>query len=150
METHLVEADGRHSPHVQLFLKLLGDRQLFFAETVVSEQHAHLHGDLDQVFDDFLSFAFVARVLFGDAVQFVQDLTGGVVDEHLHRALGGHGTEDLLLGLHGHVLGTELHDWLKGQREGKGISTLIEGPNNRAIEYFCYSDKHFVGQRLNM
>lgn len=106
-EVHLIEADRCHGPLVQLLLKIRGHSQLLRAKTVVPEQHADLDGDLDQVFDHLLGFTFITRVLFGDAVQFVQDLAGGVVDEHLDRALAGHGAEDLLLHLHGHVLGAE-------------------------------------------
>lgn len=103
-KVHLIEADSRHGPQVQLLLKILGHNEFFCVKTVVPEQQANLHGDLDQVFDHLLGLCFVTRVLFGDAVQFIQDLAGGVIDEHLDRAFGGHGAEDLLLRLQGHVL----------------------------------------------
>lgn len=97
MATYLVEADGRHGPLVQLLLKLLGRSQLFCAKTVVPEQHPDLHSNLDQVFDHLLGLCFVFGVLFGDVVQFVQDLARRFINEHLDRCFGGHGAEDFLL-----------------------------------------------------
>lgn len=89
-KVHLIKADCRHGPHVEFLLEVLGHLQLFCAETIVLKQHADLDRDLDQVFDDFLSLGFISRMLFGDAVQFIQNLTGGLVNEELHRAFGGH------------------------------------------------------------
>lgn len=118
---NLMEADNRHGPLVQLLLKVLGHPQLLCAEAVVSEQHTDLHSYLDQVFDHFLGHRSIARVLFGDAVEFVQDFAGGVVDEHLDGGFGGHAAEDLLLCLHGHVLGTEgLHGYLEDIKKLEG------------------------------
>lgn len=109
---YLVEADGRHGPVVQLLLELLRHLQLLHAEAVVPEQHADLHRDLDQVLDDFLGLRLVAGVALGDVVELVQDLAGGVVDEHLDGRPGGHAAEDLLLRPHGQVLGAEaFHGW---------------------------------------
>lgn len=118
---YLIEANGRHSPHVQLLLEVLGEAQLLGAEAVVSEEHADLHRDLDQVFYHLLGLGAVARVLLGDAVKIVQDLAAGVVDEHLDHRLVGHVAEDLLLGLHGHVLGAEgLHGYLRSEQGERG------------------------------
>lgn len=120
METYLVKADSRHGPLVQLLLKIGGHSQLLGAKTVVPKQQANLDGNLDQVFDHLLGLRFITRVLFGDAVQFVQDLAGGVVNEHLDRAFGGHGAQDLLLCPQGHVLGAEgVHGCLNCQRDLK-------------------------------
>lgn len=104
METYLVEADSCHGPLVQFLLEIRGHSQFFCAKAVVPEQHADLHSNLDQILDHLLGLRFITQVLFGDAVQFIQDLAAGVVNEHLDRAFGGHRAEDLLLRLHGHVL----------------------------------------------
>lgn len=98
-EVHLIEADCRHGPRMQLLLKLMSHQQLFGVETVISEQHPDLDGDFQQVFDDLLGLRFVPGVHFGDAVQFIQDLTCGVVNKHLHRGFACHGAEDLFLDL---------------------------------------------------
>lgn len=104
---HLLEADGRHGSVMQLLPEVLRQTQLIRTELVMSEQNSHLHGDLDHVLHHLLGLTAVPRVLFGDAVQLVQNLAAVVVDEHLSHGLAGHVTEDLLLGLHGHVLGAE-------------------------------------------
>lgn len=92
---------------MQLLPEVLRQTQLIRAELLVSEQNSHLHGDLDHVLHHLLGLAAVPRVLFGDAVQLVQNLAAVVVDEHVSHGLAGHVTKDLLLGLHGHVLGAE-------------------------------------------
>lgn len=103
---------------MEFLLKLLGHSHFFCTETVVSEKHSDFYSNLDQVLDDFLSLCFISGVLFGDTVQFIQNLAAGVVNEHLHRAFGGHRAEDLLLRLHGHVLGAEgIHDCLNWQEK---------------------------------
>lgn len=104
MAAYLVETDCCHGTLVQLLLKFLGHFQLLHAKTVVSEQHADLHSDLNQILDHLLGLRLVARVLFGDVVEFVQDLACRVVDEHLDRGFGGHAAEDFLLRPHGEVL----------------------------------------------
>lgn len=110
--SYLVEADGRHGPLVQLLLELLRHLQLLHAEPVVPEQQADLHRNLDQVLDDLLGLGLAGRVVLGDVVEFVQDLAGRVVDEHLDGRPGGHAAEDLLLCPHGQVLGAEaFHGW---------------------------------------
>lgn len=105
--SYLVEADGCHGPLVQLLLELLRHLQLLHAEAVVPEQQADLHRYLDEVLDDLLGLRLVGRIVLGDVVEFVQDLAGGVVDEHLDGRSGGHAAEDLLLRPHGQVLGAE-------------------------------------------
>lgn len=75
--------------------------QLFTVELVVSVEHAQFHHHLDQVLDDLLGLLSVAGVLFGDAVQFVQHLAAGVVDEEAGHALRGHLAHQLLLCLQG-------------------------------------------------
>ena len=125
--THLVEADGGHGPLVELLLEVRGQDQLLGAEAVVPEQEADLHGDLDQVLDDLLGLGLVARVLFGDVVQLVQDLAGRVVDEHLDRGFVGHLAEDLLLGRQGQRPGFEVvHGCLSGEkRKVRGVCVCV-------------------------
>ena len=101
---NLVEADGRHGPLAEFPLELLRQLHLLLVEAGVPEQHADLDGDLHQVLGDLLGLGAVPSVLLGDAVQLVQNLAGGVVNEHLDRGLGGHAAQNLLLGLQGHLL----------------------------------------------
>lgn len=104
---YLLEADGCHGSMVKLFPEVLSQTHFFWTELLVSEQNSHLHGYFDHVLHHLLSFVAVSRVLFGHAVQFVQNLAAVVIYEHMNHRLTGHVTEDLLLGLHGHVLRAE-------------------------------------------
>lgn len=87
--------------------EVLHQQQLLAAELIVPVEHAQLHHDLDQVLDDLLGLLAVPGVLFGDAVQLVQHLAAGVVDEQVGHALGGHLAHHLLLRLQGQALGAE-------------------------------------------
>lgn len=100
-ELDLVETDRRHGQSVDFLPEVLHQDQLLAVELVVSVEHSQLHHHLDQVLDDLLGLFAVARVLLGDAVQVVQHLAAGVVDEEVGHALGGHLAHQLLLRLQG-------------------------------------------------
>jgi len=105
--SYLLEADGRHGSVMEFFPEVLRHTQLIRTELVMSEQNPHLHRDLDHVLHHLLGLIAVPCVLFGDAVKLVQNLAAVVIYEHMSHRLTGHVTEDLLLGLHGHVLRAE-------------------------------------------
>lgn len=80
-ELDLVEADRRHGQSVNFLPEVLHQDQLLAVELVVSVEHSQLYHHLDQVLDDLLGLFSIAGVLLGDAVQLVQHLTAGVIDE---------------------------------------------------------------------
>lgn len=123
-----MEAYSRHSPSVKLLLKLLRQSKLLRTELVVAKEHSDLHRHLDEVLHHLLGLRTVAGVFLRHPVELIQDLAASVVNEHIHHRLAGHVAEDFLLGLHGHVFGTEgLHrGFWKTVRKQMLISNIIK------------------------
>lgn len=106
-ELNLVEADRSHGQSVYLFPEVFYQDQFLIIKLVVPVEHPEFHDHLDQVFNDFLCLLAVPRVLFGHAVELVQDFAAGVVNEQVGHTLGGHFAHQLLLSLQRQTLGAE-------------------------------------------
>lgn len=106
-ELDLMEAHRSHGQSVHLFPKVLHQDQLFIVKLVVPVEHPELHHHLDEIFDDFLRLLAVACVFFGHAVELIQDLAAGVINEKIGHTLGGHFAHQFLLSLQSQTLGAE-------------------------------------------
>lgn len=106
-ELYLVEADRSHGQSVHLFPEVLHQDKLFIVELVVPVEHPELHHHLNEIFDDFLGLLAVTCIFFGHAIELIQDLAAGVVNEKIGHTLGGHFAHQFLLSLQSQTLGAE-------------------------------------------
>lgn len=118
---HLVEGHRCHGRLVHLLLEALHRVQLVGAELVVPVQDADLQGDLDDVLDDLVGLFLALGELAAGLVELVQDLTAGVVRQHVGHHHGRHLAQYLFLRLH---------------CQGAGVKALLscEGKEERFIQ----------------
>lgn len=103
-EVYLVEAEGCHGQAADAAPEPLQLGQLIAVQLVRPQQHSQLHSHLHQVLHYPLCLLPAARELLRGLVQFIQDLTAGIVHKHSHHGLGSHLAEDFLLGLQGQAI----------------------------------------------
>lgn len=126
---HLIKAHHCHGRLVHLLFETLNGLHLISTELVVSVENANFQSNLDDIFDDLVSFLLALGIFTTGLVEFVQNLAAGIICEEICHGHDGHFAQDLLLGLKGQTLGVEALLPYTNKEESKVLRTALKSKN---------------------